>query len=59
MQFAEYSGKGGDGKVVSSDTRDRYVWSYPEPDTIGEAAMKVACASAPKGPVPNGAPASL
>src|SRR5215469_4028751 len=59
MQFAEYSGKGGDGKVVASDARDRYDWSYPEPDTIGEAAMKIACTSAPKTPIPNGAPTSL
>ena len=46
MQFAEYSGVGGDGKVVASDTRDRYVWSYPEPDTIGAAALKIACTRA-------------
>jgi Surface-adhesin protein E len=59
MQFAEYSGVGGDGKVIASDARDRYVWSYPEPDTIGEAAMKVACSRAPKATVPNGAPTSL
>jgi hypothetical protein len=59
MQFAEYSGKGGDGKVVASDARDRYDWSYPEPDTIGEAAMKIACTSAPKVKIPNGAPTSL
>jgi hypothetical protein len=59
MQFAEYSGAGGEGKVVSSDARDRYDWSYPEPDTIGEAAMKIACNRAPKAPVPNGSPTSL
>jgi len=56
MQFAEYSGKGGNGKVVASDARDRYVWSYPEPDTIGEAAMKIACSRAPKAAVTKGAP---
>jgi hypothetical protein len=59
MQFAEYSGTRGDGKVVASDARDRYIWSYPEPDTIGEAAMKIACTRAPKVPVPNASPASL
>ena len=59
MQFAEYSGAGGDGKVVASDARDRYDWTYPEPDTIGEAAMKLACSRAPKSPAPAGAPASL
>jgi hypothetical protein len=59
MQFAEYSGAGGDGKVVASDARDRYVWSYPEPDTIGDAALKFACSRAPKSSVTNGAPASL
>ncbi|HEY1873762.1 MAG TPA: surface-adhesin E family protein [Steroidobacteraceae bacterium] len=59
MQFAEYSGVGGDGKVVASDARDRYMWSYPEPDTIGEAAMKIACNRAPKAPVSNASPTSL
>jgi hypothetical protein len=59
MQFAEYSGAGGEGKVVSSDARVRYDWSYPEPDTIGEAALKIACSRAPKAPVPNGSPTSL
>ena len=59
MQFAEYSGKGGDGKVVASDARDHYDWSYPEPDTIGEAAMKIACTSAPKARIPSGDPTSL
>jgi len=59
MQFAEYSGARGDGKVVASDARDRYVWSYPEPDTIGEAAMRVACTRAPKTAVPNASPTSL
>lgn len=59
MQFAEYSGASGEGKVVASDARDRYDWSYPEPDTIGEAAMKLACSRAPKAPAPSGAPTSL
>ena len=59
MQFAEYSGVAGDGKVVASDARDRYVWSYPEPDTIGEAALKVACSRAPKAPAAGAAPTSL
>jgi hypothetical protein len=58
MQFAEYSGAGGDGKVVASDAHDRYDWSYPEPDTIGEAALKVACTYAPKSTA-TGASASL
>ena len=48
MQFTEYSGVGGDGKVVASDAHDRYDWSYPEPETIGEAALRVACTHAPK-----------
>jgi hypothetical protein len=56
MQFAEYSGAAGDGKVIASDARDSYIWSYPEPDTIGEAAMKTACSRAPQAPVPKGAP---
>jgi hypothetical protein len=48
MQFAEYTRASGEGNVVASDARDRYQWSYPEPDTIGEAAMKLACSRAPK-----------
>jgi hypothetical protein len=56
MQFAEYSGTRGDGKVIASDARDHYIWSYPEPETIGEAAMKIACRRAPQAPVPKGAP---
>ena len=48
MQFAEYTRAGGEGNVVASDARDRYQWSYPEPDTIGEAAMKLACSRVPK-----------
>jgi hypothetical protein len=59
MQFAEYSGAGGDGKVVASDARARYEWSYPEPETLGEAAMKVACSRATKPPGPHAAPTSL
>jgi hypothetical protein len=48
MQFTEYTGAGGDGKVVASDAHEQYDWSYPEPDTIGDAALKVACSYAPK-----------
>jgi len=48
MQFAEYARASGEGNVVASDARDRYQWSYPEPDTIGEAAMKLACSRASK-----------
>jgi hypothetical protein len=59
MQFAEYSGTAGEGQVVASDARDRYDWSYPEPDTIGDAALKLACSRAPKAPVPNGRSAAL
>lgn len=59
MQFAEYSGARGEGRVVASDARERYEWSYPEPDTIGEAAMKLACSRAPKAAAPRGAPTSL
>ena len=59
MQFAEYSGASGEGKVVASEARDRYDWSYPEPETIGEAAMKIACSRAPKTPVPSGGATSL
>jgi len=59
MQFAEYSGAGGEGKVVASDARARYDWSYPEPETIGEAAMKVACSRAPKVTGPGAAPTAL
>lgn len=50
MQFAELSGGAGGaggaseaGQVVASGSRHSYDWSYPEPDTIGEAAMKIAC----------------
>ena len=59
MQFAEYSGASGEGKIVASDARDHYEWSYPEPDTIGDAALKLACSSAPKPPATRAAPASL
>lgn len=59
MQFAEYSGASGEGKVVASQARDRYDWSYPEPETIGEAAMKIACGHAPKAAVSGAAPTSL
>lgn len=59
MQFAEYAGASGEGKVVASDARDRYQWSYPEPDTIGEAAMKLACSRAPKAGVPGASATAL
>jgi hypothetical protein len=59
LQFAEYSGASGAGKVVASDARDHYQWSYPEPDTIGEAAMKLACSRAPKTAIPGAAAAAL
>src|SRR5262252_9143060 len=59
MQFAEYSGASGEGKVVASQARDRYDWSYPEPETIGEAAMKIACGHAPKAGAATAAPTSL
>jgi hypothetical protein len=29
---------------VAADSRDRYEWSYPAPDTLGAAALKFACA---------------
>ena len=59
VQYAEFSKAGADGKVIASDARDHLDWSYPEPDTIGEQAMKVACYRAPKAPSPTGASASL
>jgi hypothetical protein len=59
LQFAEYAGVGGDGRVVASDARDRYQWSYPEPDTIGEAAMRLACSRAPKTGGPGASPTAL
>ncbi|HEY6825148.1 MAG TPA: surface-adhesin E family protein [Steroidobacteraceae bacterium] len=59
MQFAEYAGASGEGKVVASDARDRYQWSYPEPETIGEAAMKLACRRAPKAGVQNASATAL
>jgi hypothetical protein len=43
MQFEEFSDGGGTGKLVAADSRDRYEWSHPAPDTLGAAAMKVAC----------------
>ena len=44
-QFAEFSGgAGAAGKVVASGARHSYDWSYPEPDTVGAAAMRIACA---------------
>ena len=59
VQYAEFSKAGADGKVVASDARDHLDWSFPEPDTIGEQAMKIACYRAPKTPSPTGASASL
>jgi hypothetical protein len=44
VQFEEFSGGAGTGKLVAADSRDRYEWSYPAPDTLAAAAMKVACA---------------
>jgi hypothetical protein len=44
VQFAEFSEGAGAGKLVAADSRDRYEWSSPEPDTLGAAAMKVTCA---------------
>ena len=44
VQFAEFSDGAGAGTVVAADSRDRYEWSSPEPDSLGAAAMKVACA---------------
>jgi hypothetical protein len=43
VQFEEFSGGAGTGKLVAADSRDRYDRSYPAPDTLGAAAMKVAC----------------
>jgi hypothetical protein len=44
VQFQKFSDGAGTGKLVAADSRDRYEWSYPTPDTLGPAAMKVACA---------------
>ena len=43
VQFAEFSDGLGAGTLVAADSRDRYEWSSPEPDSLGAAAMKVAC----------------
>jgi hypothetical protein len=43
VQFEEFSDGGGTGKLVAADSRDRYEWSNPAPDTLAAAAMKVAC----------------
>jgi hypothetical protein len=59
MQYAEYSGTDGAGQLVASDARSRYAWSYPEPDTIGEAALKLACSRAPTSTVPTATSAAL
>jgi hypothetical protein len=44
VQFAEFTDGAGAGTLVAADSRDRYEWSSPEPDSLGAAAMKVACA---------------
>lgn len=45
VQFAEFSGEAGSARTaVASGFRGAYHWSYPEPDTVGEAVMKLACA---------------
>ena len=44
MQFQEFSDTAGTGTLVAADSRDRYEWSHPAPDTLGAAALKVACA---------------
>ena len=44
MQFKEFSDGAGAGTLVAADSRDRYEWSSPEPDSLGAAAMKVSCA---------------
>jgi hypothetical protein len=59
MQYAEYSGTDGAGRVVASDARSRYAWSYPAPDTIGEAALKLACSRAPTSRAPTATAAAL
>jgi hypothetical protein len=59
MQYAEYSGTDGAGQVVASDARSRYAWSYPAPDTIGAAALKLACSRAPMSTVSTGTAAAL
>jgi len=44
VQFAEYSSDAGSAPTaVASGTRGAYYWSSPEPDTVGEAVMKLAC----------------
>ena len=43
VQFQEFSDGAGTGMLVAADSRDRYEWSYPAPDTLGAAALKVAC----------------
>ena len=44
VRFEEFSDGAGTGLQVAADSRDRYVWSYPAPDTLGAAALKFACA---------------
>ena len=44
VRFEEFSGSAGTGMLVAADSRDRFEWTYPEPDTLGAAALKFACA---------------
>ena len=44
MQFEEFSDTAGTGMLVAADSRERYEWSHPARDTLGAAALKVACA---------------
>jgi hypothetical protein len=44
MQFQEFSDAAGTGMLVAADSRERYEWSHPAPDTLGAAALKFACA---------------
>ena len=43
VQFEEFSDGTATGMLVAADSRDRYEWSYPAPDTLGAAALKIAC----------------
>ena len=44
VQFQEFSDATGTGMLVAADSRDRYEWSAPAPNTLGAAALKAACA---------------
>ena len=44
VQFQEFSEAAGTGRLVAAGSRDRYKWSYPAPNTLGAAALQVACA---------------